>query len=414
MQEKLQRVNKIYPWLVGLTNNLVFYVVINTVWLTNVKGFDATQVIFLEVCVSLAVRVVMSPFLKLAERIGNTWSMRLGAISLFIASILLTFGTEYWVFIIAMLFQAFAVVLAAMREVLLQNNLSYLRKGKDYVRITSRAHLIYTLATMVSSLLVGVFFSQWQELPMLLGTIVCGVGVILSFLVFDVEDVDRTKIKAKESAEAEEEATQKLTLPHPVKLSLYLMIFCGLLYGIVSLGQTNSKLLLQYQLETQFSVGEVTGYLGLAWFVSRLIRIVVDLAYPKVHQKLQNKTAILLSFLTLASFVLVLLGFFLDTSFETKILLMAGGFVLLPAVRDPLHIFCQTVLLRRVQKSDRRDALVYLVVMQQAGKFLLGLLISAMLVVLPVQYIIIMLGAVTLSVIVLSFRLNYLLKKHPQ
>lgn len=61
MQNKLQRVNKIYPWLAGLTNNLIFYVVINTVWLTNVKGFDATEVIFLEVCVSIAVRAIMSP-----------------------------------------------------------------------------------------------------------------------------------------------------------------------------------------------------------------------------------------------------------------------------------------------------------------------------------------------------------------
>lgn len=56
-QNKLHAINRLYPWFAGLTNNLIFYVVINTVWLTNVKGFDVTQVVFLDVCVSLAVRI---------------------------------------------------------------------------------------------------------------------------------------------------------------------------------------------------------------------------------------------------------------------------------------------------------------------------------------------------------------------
>lgn len=410
MQNKILRANRIYPWLAGLTNNLVFYIVINTVWLTNVKGFDATQVVFLEVCVGLAVRVIMSPVLQLAERIGNTWSMRLGVIALFATSILLTFGTEYWVFMLAMVLQAFAVVLTAMRDVLIQNNLNYLHQGKEYIRISSRAHLVYTSATLVASLLVGVFFSEWQNLPMLLGIVICGIGVILSFFVFDVEDRIEPNHQPTTAESGQTESEQKLVLPHPIKLSLTIMIFCGLLYGVVDLAQTNSKLLLQYQLEGQLSVDQVVSYLGLAWFVSRIIRILVDLIYPKVHQKFQSKVAIGLSFWVLISIILILTGFFLETDFVPRMMLITSGFILLPAVRDPLHIFCQTALLNKTRKADRRDALVYLVVMQQAGKFLLGLLISAILLFLPVQYAIILLGIASLPVIAVAFRLNRLLK----
>ncbi len=410
MQNKLQRVNKIYPWLAGLTNNLIFYVVVNTVWLTNVKGFDATEVIFLEVCVSIAVRAIMSLMLKLAERIGNTWAMRLGAISLFITSVLLTFGTEYWIFMLAMIFQAFAVVLAAMRDVLIQNNLNYLHRGKEYIRVSSYAHLIYTCATMLASLLVGVFFAEWQALPMILGTAICGIGVILSFFAFDIEDIKRPQLEELSNPEAE--TAQKLTLPHPVKLSLLVMIFCGVLYGIVDLGQTNSKLLLQYQLENSFTVDQVVSFLGLAWFISRVIRIAVDLLYPKLYQKLQGRIAVILSCWVLFAIGLVLVGFLLNADFQTRILLMTSGFVLLPAVRDPLHIFSQTVLLSKVEKAERRDALVYLVVMQQAGKFLLGLAISAILLFLPLQYAIVMLIIASLPVMGLGFRLSRLLRKN--
>lgn len=348
--------------------------------------------------------------LKLAERIGNTWAMRLGVISLFITSVLLTFGTEYWVFMLAMIFQAFAVVLAAMRDVLIQNNLNYLHRGKEYIRVSSYAHLIYTCATMLASLLVGVFFAEWQALPMILGTAICGIGVILSFFVFDIEDANRSQLE--ELSNPEVEAAQKLALPHPVKLSLMVMIFCGALYGIVDLGQTNSKLLLQYQLENSFTVDQVVSFLGLAWFISRVIRIAVDLLYPKLYQKLQGRIAVILSCWVLFAIGLVLVGFLLNADFQTRILLMTSGFVLLPAVRDPLHIFSQTVLLSKVEKAERRDALVYLVVMQQAGKFLLGLAISAMLLFLPLQYAIVMLIIASLPVMGLGFRLSRLLRKN--
>ena len=407
-QNKLHTINRLYPWFAGLTNNLIFYVVINTVWLTNVKGFDVTQVVFLDVCVSLAVRIFLTPAIRLSERLGNTWSMRLGAIFLLFTSILLTFGTEYWVFIVAMLFQAIAVVLTAIRDALIQDNLSRMHKSEDYLQVSSRTHLIYTAATMIASLLVGIFFAKWQYLPMILGTVICGVAVIMSFFIYDIEDKTVPKVEADAGSEAE---ANKLSLPHPIKFSLLILIFCGLLYGIISLGENNGKLLLQYQLETELPVDQVVAYLGLAWFVSRIIRILVDLAYPTIHRLLQNKVVILLSLWSMMSITLILLGFFLSIDFTSRMLLLASGFALMPAIRDPLHIFCQTVLFRKVDKADRKDALVYLIVMQQAGQFLFSLAASAILLFLPLQYTIIAIAIAALPVFFLGVKLSRLLRQ---
>lgn len=407
-QNKLHTINRLYPWFAGLTNNLIFYVVINTVWLTNVKGFDVTQVVFLDVCVSLAVRIFLTPAIRLSERLGNTWSMRLGAIFLLFTSILLTFGTEYWVFIVAMLFQAIAVVLTAIRDALIQDNLSRMHKSEDYLQVSSRTHLIYTAATMIASLLVGIFFAKWQYLPMILGTVICGVAVIMSFFIYDIEDKTVPKVEADAGSEAE---ANNLSLPHPIKFSLLILIFCGLLYGIISLGENNGKLLLQYQLETELPVDQVVAYLGLAWFVSRIIRILVDLAYPAIHRLLQNKVAILLSLWSMMSITLILLGFFLSIDFTSRMLLLASGFALMPAIRDPLHIFCQTVLFRKVDKADRKDALVYLIVMQQAGQFLFSLAASAILLFLPLQYTIIAIAIAALPVFFLGVKLSRLLRQ---
>jgi hypothetical protein len=169
--------------------------------------------------------------------------------------------------------------------------------------------------------------------------------------------------------------------------------------------------LLQYQLETELPVDQVVAYLGLAWFVSRIIRILVDLAYPTIHRLLQNKVVILLSLWSMMSITLILLGFFLSIDFASRMLLLASGFALMPAIRDPLHIFCQTVLFRKVDKADRKDALVYLIVMQQAGQFLFSLAASAILLFLPLQYTIIAIAIAALPVFFLGVKLSRLLRQ---
>lgn len=409
-QNKLNLVGRLYPWFAGLTNNLVFYVIINTVWLTNVKGFDSMQVVFLDVCVSLAVRVFLTPAIKLSERLGNTWAMRLGAISLFIASVLLTFGTEYAVFIVAMVFQALAVVLMAIRDVLIQDNLSHIHKSEEYLRVSSRAHLIYTVISMLASLVVGLFFNKWSYLPMILGIIICGIAVIMSFFIYDIEDRNASAAEVNKN-DSVTKTNSELSLPHPIKFSLPVLIFCGLLYGVISIGQNNGKLLFQYQLETQASVDQVVFYLGMAWFISRIIRILVDLIYPAIHHLFHRKVAVLLLLWATISIVLILLGFFLPINFSSRMLLMASGFILMPAIRDPLHIFCQTILFKEVDKADRKNALVYLVVMQQAGQFLFSLIASAILLFLPLQYTIIATTLAVVPIFFLAIKLSYLLRR---
>lgn len=404
MQQKLLTTIKIYPWLAGLTQGLIFYIIINTVWLTNIKGFDSMQVVFLGACVGLGARIFMEPVIRLTHRLGNTWSMRLGAITLFITSILLTFGQSYWVFIVAMIFQAMSIVFTAMQDALIQNDLNYLHRGSEYIKISSRAHRVYAIATLITALITGTLFAVSPSLPMILDVLVCGFCVVLSFFVIDVDDYTSAR---RESVSLDD--NKKLTMPHPVKLSIILFVFCGLLYGSIDLGQNNTKLLLQYQLETQFSVDQVVDYLGWVWLISRVVRIAVDSLYPKIYQKLQYRIGVILSFGAASAIGLVLLGFFLPISFRSRAILISTGFVAFSSLRDPFHIFCQTIILRKIDKSERNNALAYVVVIQQAGRFFFSLAATAMLAILPIQYTIIMLAVIIVPTIVLGCRLNRLL-----
>lgn len=46
-ENKLKRFNKIYPWYAGLSGDLLFWIAIDTLFLTVVKKFTAAQIVSL-------------------------------------------------------------------------------------------------------------------------------------------------------------------------------------------------------------------------------------------------------------------------------------------------------------------------------------------------------------------------------
>jgi hypothetical protein len=46
-EKKLNRFNKVFPWFAGLSGDLLFWVAIDTLFLTVVKKFNASQIVSL-------------------------------------------------------------------------------------------------------------------------------------------------------------------------------------------------------------------------------------------------------------------------------------------------------------------------------------------------------------------------------
>ena len=84
-----------YIWFSSLTGDLIFWAIIDTLILTVVKGLSASQ-ITLFTTIPAAIGIIIQPYLlKIIHKIGNTKSVRIGAFSLLVSSILITFGSNF-------------------------------------------------------------------------------------------------------------------------------------------------------------------------------------------------------------------------------------------------------------------------------------------------------------------------------
>lgn len=168
MEAQVKRVNKIFPWFLGFNSDLLFYVAVNTLFLTVVKEFGTFEISLLST-VSLALCLVFEKFiLKLIKKIGNTASMRLGTGMLVIASLLITFGNNLFMVIIGYIFYEAAWFFKSVENVILKNNMILEGIEEKYIKAKSKGNMIYAVITAIIALLSEFLFNINYYLPMYL------------------------------------------------------------------------------------------------------------------------------------------------------------------------------------------------------------------------------------------------------
>ena len=397
MNKKLLFVNKLYPLYSGLSSDLIFYIAINTIWLTTVKGFNSSQITFLFTISSLASILIEIPSLMIIKKIGNTKSIRLSSFLLFLSSIMVTFCNKYIFFAIADILLKMSNTFGSMSSILIKNNLEYQNKSFLYVKIRSNSSVVYALATALITLFIGILFNINNYLPMILGIIVCFICLILSFFIFDIDDIKNTKKNSEKS---------KMLIPKPLKKIFLIVLFYGIIFGIICIGQQDCKLLIQYELNDFFNINKVVIYLGIILFISRLIRIIINYLYPKIYNKIKDKIGILMIIYFFVSIVFILIGYYLNVNFYLKFLFLTLGFSSFPSLREPIKIYSQNLVLNKFDKKYYKDCLVYLSLFSHIGEFIFSLFASFMLFLLPIQYLFICFLISLFPFIYISFKIS--------
>lgn len=346
MERKLNRFVKLYPWFAGLTGDLLFYIAIDTLFLTAVKELSAAQIVSLTTVSTVACIILQFPLLWIIQRIGNTASVRLGSLLLLLASVSITFGRSYLWIAAGRVMHGMAAVFNSASYVALENNLELMDKSEDYLRVRTAGTTVYSVITMVISFVASQMFNWNHYLPMYGCIATCAAGFVLSFFLEDRSKYN--KIVPKKAAK-----TGKLPLGKLILLTIFVF---GLFYPIVQNGQSDGKLFIQQQLLLDFSLEETSLIIGVMLVVSRIVRVFSNLVFPKVYRKLNAKVGILLPVLLLSSVALMLFGSLIPWT-VLKIVVMSIGYIIILFIRDPFRLYIQDVVLARTQREHHQTLL---------------------------------------------------------
>ena len=182
------------------------------------------------------------------------------------------------------------------------------------------------------------------------------------------------------------------------------MFSYGIFYATISTGQTNVKLFIQYQLEDSYGAGLTATHLSYILVVSRVSRILSNIGFCKLYDKVKDKLGYYLPAICGGAFFLVITGSFFPQA-AIKAVLMSIGFCVILGIRDMFTTYIQDLLLKKVDVSEQQSGMYYLGLSGKIGKTSTGLLFSLMLLKVNLVYVITLLAILSILSFAIALKL---------
>lgn len=355
MNTKVARMKKIFPWFSAFEADLLFYVAVDTLFLTIVKNFSSAEVASLTAISTFASILLQFPVLWVIRKIGNTASMRWGAFLLFLSSVFITFAPSYWFVVLGKIFQNISAILESSGVVALENCLDDVGERQDFVKLRTKACTIYAAITMIISFVAGMMFNLNNYLPMFGCMLAALIGFVLSFLVEDYTKYNKISQRKK----------QKVAVRYD-KLVILAIVVYGLFYPVVTAGQVEGKLFIQQILMLDLSLDNTSLLLTGIVCVSRVVRVLSNVVFAKIYQKYQSKVGVALTVLLGCSLSFLLFGSFIG-SFVVKVAVMSLGYIILLFIRDPFKLYTQDILFDYTPKEQHQTLLTLMAIGVKLG-----------------------------------------------
>ena len=365
--KKINRSIKIYPLFASFTGDLIFFVPIDTLFLTLVKGLNASQITAMTMVALMICIVFQKVILAIVKKIGNVNSLRIGATMLLMASLVLTFGKSFISMLLYRSIHELAVMFLNMDEIILRNNLKSVNRKDDYFKIRNKSKIIYAIITLFTAFVAGKMFNLNNYLPMYLSILIYVLVLGTAFLYYEakIDDEQETKKEHKKF---------KIT-----SIIYYVILSNAVFYSIIKMGQNNSKLFMQYDFQKFLSVEMVTYYITTIVFISRIARLVGNVIFGKVYLKIKDKMSIVITLCLSLAFSLLIMGHFIKSMFICKVIIMSLGFFLILAIRDSFQTYIEDVALAISNKEEQQEIIIKIEVYRRLGTLILSAIFTLIL-----------------------------------
>ncbi len=365
--KKIKRSINIYPIFASFTGDMIFFVPIDTLFLTLVKGLNASQITAMTMVALIICIISQKAILATVKKIGNVNSLRLGTILMLIAALVLTFGKSFVLMFLYRSINEIAFMFLNMDEIILKSNLNAVNRKDDYYKIRNKSKIMYSIITLLTALVAGKLFNINQYLPMYLSIIVYILLVGLAFMYYEAKANETKVIK---------ENKKKIKITSVIFL---VILSNAVFYSIIKMGQNNSKLFMQYDFQKFLSIEMVTYYITTIVFISRIARLVGNIVFGKVYSKIKDKMSIVLTICLSMAFLLLIIGHYINVEFIYKVIIMSLGFFLILATRDSFQIYIEDVALSISNKDEQQKVVIDIEVYRRLGTLILSAIFTLIL-----------------------------------
>lgn len=351
----------------ALEDDLLFYVVCDTLFLTQVKGLSMEQVsllIFLSIALSL---LAQYPLLKWANKAGNKIAVRAGAAAFAVSALLITFSSAFPLLLLGGFVKCIGHTLNSLGTAVLKNHLVREGKGDLYVVYASDANSAASLLTLVTSLSCGALYAIDPYVPMAACIAFSFVGVGSAFWITRGEEAAGAVGPLDGDPAAKRPALARASSRN---LSSFLLMASFALFTALSgIGQSYERLNFQAVL-ADMDPAQVAMILSVIASAIHVARIVANTVLGAIYAKVGDVLVAIASGLLVAGVLLQFLPWV--TGPASAVVLLCAGYLVVCFLYDPYCTLIQNGYLKRGGAKEHQSALIMLNAAKKVGALALS------------------------------------------
>ncbi|MCI8272710.1 MAG: MFS transporter [Clostridia bacterium] len=338
---------RLYPIYKMLSWDLLFYYSIIYLFLTQAKGFSASQVLLSEAFFTASCLIMQIPIGLLVDRFGKKNSLVFANICMCIFTIILLFVQNYNQLLIAFFVDAVGYVIKGICEtnILYDSLPSGKKRGGLYSLIDGRGASWYYVLDSVTALIAGFTFVINPYIPIILCLIANILSAVLSTRFRHTQMPDDEKEKRIGVRKYLKQLKESIRFTQKSKRISCLLIFFGIISGLLyNMTTFRSGILEQIQIPEQ--------YFGIVFAMSQIAASICSKMQGVVHRRYRNKTLSYLGIPLTSSCIIIGLFAMVGTGFINVFAIMVL-FIMQGAIKGAYNVLIYRYLNNFTNKHIR-------------------------------------------------------------
>ena len=321
---------KIFPIYKTVSWDLLFYFPIIFLFLTQVKGFSASQVLFADSFYTLSNTFWQLPITSVVDRIGKKNCLIIGNVLYSLSIFAMIFMKNYYELLLIQFIYALGYSIKGICETkILYDSLPVGKKrGNVFSKIDGKSASYFYIFDAVASVIAGFTFAINGYIPMILCFACCVASTVISFKFRHTKIVEEKvePISLKTYYDQIKESFKFFLKSRRLKsLIIFNAILMGVIFGIVNL---RSSMLSEMKVPEQ--------YFGIVFALLQLSAAFMSRMTDKIQDNFKNKTLTFLAIPTTVSCILI--GFIgADPLSKSSFILIFLLFLVQYAVKGPFQ-----------------------------------------------------------------------------
>ncbi len=268
-----------------LTFDLLFYYAIKFLFLTQVKGFTASDIVTVSAFLGLFKVLFQIPITVVIDKIGNRRSLIIADLFQATSVTVIMLSNSLPVLIVGNLFGAIAVAMKDVAEPgLLNSSIPDVKeKSQIYSRIDGKSVGNFYYISAFSAIVSGFLFDINGYIPMTICVIILLISALLATGFTELTPVQKQEDIKKYYKTYFRDLKLAFSFIFNSSRLKALMLFSGVMYGIIMVMNT-------YEMGLLDEMGLSASITGIIYAIMQIVAGISSKHHEKIHQKYKNKT----------------------------------------------------------------------------------------------------------------------------